>query len=89
MEGIFSRGLAFLEKSSCLTSLSLLRLLVRSYESTTNLSVTSKHATSVSSPDISRASRTGVSSGNMFHTFHAVLIPLLLKAETVSTVSSA
>ena len=62
---------------------------MRSYESITNLSMTSKHVSSVSFRDIKRTSRTRVSSGNMFHTFHAVLIPLLLKAETVSYPSSA
>ena len=68
---MFSRGLAFLEKSSYLTSLTLLRLLVRSYKSITNLSMTSKYVSSISSGNISIALRTGVSSGNTFHTSQA------------------
>ncbi len=83
--GMFSKDLAFLENSSCLTSLTSVKLLVRSYISITNRSITLMHASSISSGIIISASRMGVSSAEYtFHTSHAVFFPLPLKKDTVS-----
>lgn len=76
MGGILSRDLVSLVKSPCST---LQRLLGQSYESIANLSMASKHMSSASH-NISSAFRTGVISGNTFHMFHAVFIPLHLKS---------
>ena len=69
--GMLSRDLVFLEKSSCLTSLSLLRRLVWSNKSITNLLMTSMDVSSISSGNTSSAFRTGVSCENTFHTSYA------------------
>ena len=62
--GIFSSVLDYLEKRSCLASLTFVRLLVRSYRRTTKRSITAKHALSTTSGDDDRISSVAVSSKN-------------------------
>lgn len=60
VERMLSRFLDFFEKSSCHTSLTFTRLLVRSYKRTTNLSSTAIQSSVISFGDASRTLSTGV-----------------------------
>lgn len=82
----FPRVLHFLQKSSCLATLTFVRLhvLVRSYRRMAKRSTTVKQALSTTSGNEDRVSSVVVSSGSTPQMSQAVFLPRPAKKETVS-----
>ena len=82
----FPRVLHFLEKNSCLATLTFVRLhvLVRSYRRMAKRSTTVKQASSTTSGNEDRVSSAAVSSGSTPQMSQAVFLPRPAKKETMS-----
>ena len=83
--GMLSKLMDLFKKSFCRASFTFVRLLVRSYISTTNLSSTTMHPPVISCGDTLRTFSTGVIWGNTFFTPLAVFFHVLQKTKQYQT----